>query len=67
VSQSDAFAWLNEFKRIPKPGGVACVTILGRTAAEKNSSVGHLKNLFQSLETEGSAHEPYDWISAAKE
>jgi hypothetical protein len=26
-----------------------------------------LKNLIQSLETEGSAHEPYGWISAAKE
>jgi SAM-dependent methyltransferase len=71
VSQGDAFAWLNEFKRILKPRGVACLTILGMTAAKKAGSVRHrdvlFKNHIQSLETEGFVHQPYGGISAIKE
>jgi ubiquinone/menaquinone biosynthesis C-methylase UbiE len=63
ITKEHASLWLNEFARIVRPGGMACLTTLGLTA---NRIAGSKEERSAALRDFGHHHEDYTFITEAK-
>lgn len=64
IAEEHAIIWLREFARIVRPGGIACLTVLGWPAHRIDAARDEQRGV--AMLNEGHFHEDYHFIAEAK-
>lgn len=65
LTSKDCDAWLDEFARVTKPGGVCCLTVMGYPAL-KSGTTDFGADYTDRLSRDGTLHYDYDFLEAER-